>query len=354
MVTCFRPALLILPLLAAVICCQPALAGTKLKNICRVKGQEENTLQGIGIVVGLKGTGDGGKFLPTMRPLATAMELMRNPVGPGGPMELRDARNVALVMVTATIPATGARQGDKIDCTVSSIGAAKSLVGGQLFLTAMQGPNIESERVYAFSEGGIRISDPEVPTVGRIHGGCKLEEDFFNVFVKNEKVTLVLDQHHAGFELAAEVADVINRESTIRDSQGELARAIDSVNIEVNIPQDYQTDPVLFVAQILRLELIDVVGESRVVINEATGSIVIDGNVKISPVVVSNANVVVEAGGFPMGDRFFAISPGEEPTTKLQSLLEALNAVNVPNADIIDIIKRMERAGALHARVVLE
>src|SRR5258708_7851259 len=78
-----------------------AHATTRLKDICRVKGQESNALHGLGIVVGLPGTGDGGNFLPTIRSLATAMDLMKNPIGKGGAVELKEARNVALVMVTA-------------------------------------------------------------------------------------------------------------------------------------------------------------------------------------------------------------------------------------------------------------
>ena len=117
-----------------------AAARTTIKNICRLKGQEENTLQGIGIVVGLKGTGDGGNFLPTLRSLEKIMKVMGDPTGL---KEIKDAKNVALVTVTATIPAAGARQGDKIDCVVSSIGSCKSLAGGRLFLTAMIGPDPE-------------------------------------------------------------------------------------------------------------------------------------------------------------------------------------------------------------------
>src|SRR5688572_22615387 len=100
-------------------------ACTLLSSICRIKGQEENSLQGLGLVVGLNGTGDGGDFLPTIRSLATAMQLMGNPIGKGGPLELKNAKNIALVMVSVKVPAAGARQGDRIDCTVSSIGASK-------------------------------------------------------------------------------------------------------------------------------------------------------------------------------------------------------------------------------------
>src|SRR5688500_16854615 len=95
--------------LAILLCCglysAPIRGGTLLKNICRVKGQEENTLQGLGLVVGLKGTGDGGSFLPAMRSLAQTMERMGLPLGEAGLRELKEAKNVALVSVTATVPA---------------------------------------------------------------------------------------------------------------------------------------------------------------------------------------------------------------------------------------------------------
>src|SRR5437868_309711 len=105
---------LLLPLVAGT----PAQAATRLKDICRVKGQEANALHGLGLVVGLPGTGDGGSFLPTMRSLATAMALMGNTLGRQQGVELKDAKNVALVTVSATVPAGGARQGDQLDCVV--------------------------------------------------------------------------------------------------------------------------------------------------------------------------------------------------------------------------------------------
>src|SRR3954451_21935419 len=101
-------------LLAVFAMSAPLQARTLLKNICRVKGQEENTLQGLGLVVGLKGTGDTGDFMPTIRALATVLQSMGNQLGKGGTSELKDIKNVALVMVTATVPAGGARQGDQL------------------------------------------------------------------------------------------------------------------------------------------------------------------------------------------------------------------------------------------------
>lgn len=331
-----------------------ALGETKLKNICRIKGQEENTLNGLGIVVGLKGTGDGASFLPTIRSLATTMQLMGNPIGKGGAAELKDAKNVALVMVTATVPAAGARQGDKIDCIVSSIGGAKSLAGGRLFLTPLLGPNPQSPRVYALAEGSITIEDSEMPTTARIHGGCRLEEEFFNAFVKEGKITLVLDQNHTGFEIAQEVAAKIDEQIGFQSSGLPLAKALNQVCIEITIPPQYTEDPVLFVAQVLEVPLMDVPTGPRVVVHERAGSIVISGDVEISPVVVTHKSIVIETGNTSAPGRFVAMASDRTENPKLKSLVEALNAVQVPTKDIIDIIKGLERNGKLNAQLIIE
>lgn len=325
-----------------------------LRNICRVKGQEENTLQGLGIVVGLKGSGDGGSFLPTIRSLATAMQLMGNPIGPGGPAELKDAKNVALVTVTATVPAAGARQGDKLDCVVSSIGSAKSLAGGRLFLTPLTGPDPQNPQVYALAEGALTIEDEDLPTTGRIFGGCRLEEDFFNVFVQDQKITLVLDKNHADFRVAQDVAELINSQLSFQSSGTPLAKAINQVNVEVTVPAQYYDDPVLFVSQVLSLPMLEPQTGDRVVINEKTGSIVIGGGVEIGAVVVTHKNMVIETGDVTTGSRFIPLDPGQQETAKLKALVEALNAVRVPTEDIIDIIKALDRNGKLHAELIVE
>jgi flagellar P-ring protein precursor FlgI len=331
----------------------PAEGRTTLRSICRVKGQEENTLHGMGMVVGLKGTGDGGKFLPTIRSLAIAMQLMGKPVNAAA--ELKDAKNVALVAVSATVPAAGARQGDRIDCVVSSVGAAKSLQGGRLFLTPLVGPeDPQHPRVYAFAEGPITLEDPNMPTTGRIHAGCRLEEDFFNPFIKDGKITLVLDKNHADFQLASDVAEWINSQLSIQMDGVALARAINQVNIEVMIPAQYRDDPVLFVSQVLATPLMDQHTSPRVVINERAGSIVISGDVEIGAVVVTHKNVVVETGAQAAAGRFVPLDPEKTETPKLKALVEALNAVNVPTEDIIDIIKGIDRNGKLHATLIIE
>jgi flagellar P-ring protein precursor FlgI len=284
------------------------------------------------------------------------MQYLGNPTGKTGPIELKDAKNVALVIVTATVPAQGARQGDKIDCVVSSVGSSKSLAGGRLFATYLVGPgDPKNPRVYAVAEGPITLDNATQTTTGRIYGGCRLEEDFFNVFVKDGKITLVVDRHHADFQVAADIAELINR--TLVNSQSEStapAKALDPCNIEVSIPRQYQNAPVDFVSQLLGMTIPDPQTGARVVINERAGSIVISGDAEIGPVVVTHKNIVVEAGAAagPVA-RFVPMdSRNESPT--LKSLVESLNALRVPTEDVIEIIKGLQRNGKLNAQLIIE
>jgi flagellar P-ring protein precursor FlgI len=341
----------------------PAWGQTYLRDICRVKGQEENTLQGIGLVVGLKGTGDSD-VAPTARALARMMELMAHPVGRDAAgeyalKELEDARNVALVLVAATVPSAGGRQGDRVDCTVSAI-SAKSLVGGQLMMTPLLGPRPGSERIYAFAQGPVHVENPEQPATAKVHLGCRLEEDFFNVFLKDGKITLVLDSNHAGFQAAQDVADQVNSMqayfASAESADSYIAKALDQVNIEVKVPTHYLEDPVLFVSQILNQRISHLQTEARVVVNRNSGSIVIGGNVAIGPVVVAHKNnIVVEAGVAAPTDRFVPLSSaGESETAKLKDLVDALNAVKAAPGDIIDILEGLERDGKLYGRLIVE
>ena len=240
-------------ILSLAACAAPAQAARlTLKSICRIKGQEENTIQGLGVIVGLKGTGDSSSYLPTIRSVAKIMSIMGNSPAANAIAELKDTKNVALVLVTATIPAAGARQGDKIDCVVSSIGAAKSLAGGRLFLTPLIGPDPKHPRVYAFAEGPITLENPAMPNTGRIHEGCRLEEEFFHAFTKDNRITLVLDKNHADFQVAQDIADLINSQMGKQvSSYAPLAHAFNQGNIVVEIPAQYRDDPVSFVSQVL-------------------------------------------------------------------------------------------------------
>lgn len=334
--------------------CPASMAAIKLRQICRVAGQEDITLQGLGIVTGLKGTGEGASALPTIRALAAAMELLGNPVGTNLSAELRDARNVALVMVTARVPAAGARRGDRVHCYVSAI-SAKSLAGGRLFLTPLTGPvPLRNPPVYAVAEGPITLDSVDNPTSGRIFEGCRFIQDFAMPFASNGRVILLLNPAYTGFHIAHEVASAINAELAVQNNNQPLARALDQVAIEVNIPPAYHDDLVNFVAQVLEVEILEPQVGPTVVVHERSGTIVLGGEVEIGPVVVTHRNMVIEAGPNAGGAVFTAVDPRQPQNARLKGLVEALNAIRVPPEDIVDIIKAIDRQGKLYGRLIVE
>lgn len=339
------------------------LARTQLKNICRVKGQEENVLRGLGLVVGLNGTGEANDG-PTMRAIARAMEIMGNPLTAngqqGGLDELKRIKNVSLVMVSATIPATGARRGDKLTCYVSALNG-KSLEGGRLAFASLQGPNTNDKRVFALCQGQVLVDNPEQPMVGEVQGGCQMEADIFTPFYSEDGyLTLVLDGNHANFQTAALIAETIN--SQYRESlnysddsaaahEEDLCHAHDAANIRVRIPEVYRNDPVGFASDILDIKLYEHEPESRVVINARAGSIVISGDIEIGDVIVSHKNIVVESVAV---DNFTAIDVDQSNEPKLRQLVDQLNSLKVPTLDMIEIIRGIDRNGKLHGRLIIE
>lgn len=335
-----------------------AQARTQLKNICRLKGQEENVLRGLGLVVGLNGTGEPNDPT-TMRALARAIQHMGDGEQ-GGYDELKRYKNIALVMVTAKVPSTGARRGDQVDCFVSALNG-KSLSGGRLAFASLLGPNLNDQRVYGLCEGQIVVDDTDQPMVGVVPGGCQLEADIFTPFFSQDGfITLILDRNHANFQTAALVADTINgqyRESLSYAEEGKgeeeanLCQAHDAANIRVRIPDVYRNDPVAFASDVLDIKLYEHEPESRVVVNPRAGSIVIGGDVEIGDVIVSHKNVVVEA---VVTESFRAIDVDQSNEPKLQELVNQLNALKVPTIDMIEIIRGIERNGKLHGRLIID
>jgi len=144
--------LLSLVVVAAVLMLsQFASARPKLNTVCQVAGLSEHRMLGLGLVVGLKGTGDGEKFLPQVQATAAVLQKLYNPVK--GPEDLKSAKNIALVMVHATVPRDGAYKGSKIDCTVTAIGPCTSLNGGILMSTPMGSEVLRDERALGLAGG---------------------------------------------------------------------------------------------------------------------------------------------------------------------------------------------------------
>lgn len=342
-----------------------ASARTLLRNICRVKGQEENVLRGLGLVVGLNGTGEANDA-QTMRALSRAMEVLGSPIpqtglpGQGGVAErfkiqgslaeLKKIKNVSLVWVSATVPATGARRGDKLNCSVSAING-KSLEGGRLTFAALMGPNVQDRRIYALAEGAIHIDNPDHPLGGSIHNGCQMEADVFTPFVEDGHITLVLERNHANFQTASDIAGII-RQTYFQQNPDDI-QAVNASNIVMKVPDIYVKDPVDFISSLLDMQSYTPEPEARVVINERTGSIVISGDVQIGDVVVSHKNIVVDATKQVPPFRALDHQDGGD-SAKLTALVDALTALKVPNSDAIDIIKNIERSGKLHGRLIIE
>lgn len=326
-------------------------------EICRVKGMEEIQLQGIGIVVGLNGTGDGGGFGPLGRSLARTMELFGNPVA--DMTELKSAKNIALVMITATVPATGGMQGDRIDCVVSSVGSANSLEGGRLMLAPLVGPLPMpggKAEVFAFAEGLLTVESPETPTSARVQRGSRLEINLRPVLTQDGvTITLVIHNQFAGFQTAMEVVDAVNNtELTNLSGDEDLAHAVDGKVIMVTLPEFYQENPaelVYIVAMILRQELGAPLIAKRVFINERAQSINICGDVTIAPCLINRHGLAIEITG---GSGFVAVDLDDPENPKLKNLLSALNSVSASTEAAIQIIKDLKNAGNLYGELVIE
>lgn len=340
-------------------------AGNTLANICRVKGQEENVLRGIGLVVGLNGTG-ATNDVATQKALSTMLDLMGNPVSATGRFDdqaqlaLRNAKNATLVMVTATVPATGARSGDKLDCNVVAI-QGKSLEGGRL-VAAQLWANPTDAAPYATCHGALQVIDPKVPTSAYVHEGCQMLVDVKTPYVSADGwVTLVLHPHHAHFLRAEAVAQILTEKYAAREFAGadelgedtireKYVQVLNAGNIRVKIPQHLMVDPVAFIAELLELQIFDTSTTARVVCNRQSGSIVIDGNVEIGDVVFTHKSLLIDTGA--SGD-FQAISQAETTRPRLERLISALKTLRVPPGDQIEIIRMIQIAGKLHAELII-
>ena len=358
----FRFAICLGVICASVACLPRTARGVQIQDLVRIKGHETSKIVGMGLVVGLPGTGDGGDFLPAMRPMA---KLINTLIDPGTtPVELGDGENVALVSLSAELPAEGVREGDRVDVYVSSVGPAESLAGGRLLLVPMIGPSKDSPRL-AYAEGPVVIEDADAPTGGVVYDGAQLTRDVMAQYLDPYgRMTLVVTAEDASWSVANNIANLVN--DLISPDGPPVAKALDAKNVMVQVPRAQQDNAAPFISQILStyIDPSQVASGAKVVINERTGTIIFSDDVQISPVGILHEGLTVttvtpEPEPTPVNPiqrtrRAVILDPENRGGARLADLMDALDQLKVSSEGQISILKAIDRAGRLHAKLIIE
>ncbi|MBR2068761.1 MAG: flagellar basal body P-ring protein FlgI [Candidatus Gastranaerophilales bacterium] len=360
---------LILAIIMAIFNLLPVLAiseqTVRIKDITHIKGVRENQVVGYGLVVGLQNTGDNSRH--TQMTSQQMLQALGTVVDQSNYIQKGTS---AAVIVTANIPPF-AKEGDKIDVTVSAMADAKSLTGGVLVQTQLRAPNGEIVAVAQgpVSTGGIRASgggasaSKGVTTTGRVPNGAIIERDILSNIGDETSLTLLLDK--ADYTMASRVAKTVS----VRVAP---AKAVDGSAVVVTIPQKYRNDRVTFLS-IIENQIVGAVSEkAKVVVNERTGTIVIGGNTKLLPAAVAHGGITVtiqvetevaQPEPFTQGNTeviqngAVQITEHEgsliqmEANSNLSDLVNALNNIGVTPTDLIAILQALATAGSLQAEL---
>lgn len=346
--------------LSGLVACQ-AFAGTAVKDLVRISGQGETVLQGIGLVMGLPKTGDSGKELAMARPLAKVL------ANNGDAAELKDlekTNSVALVMVTCTIPAKGARIDDTADVTVSTMFSASSLKGGMLYLTALTGPN-PGDDVYAMAAGKIELDDPNITTRAKVRQGAHLTRDITMKPV-GDQFELLVDSEYAGLPTVTRIAQAINDEQKLGGAV--VASVVDDRTIRIDVPEWERKNRSSFVSDVLMTKVdTSLLGLPALVIaNPHSGVIVVTGDVEISPGMITHKDLVittvtpapVATKADPIVDRQrwanLTTTGRDSDKAKLSDLMAAFKQLDVPPAQQVEVLQMLHQSGRLHAKLVIE
>lgn len=341
--------------------------GTTVRELARMRGQGESILHGIGLIGGLNGTGDSGKDLVVARPLAQVLKGLGNPVPDFD--ELKNSQSVALVMITCVIPETGAEVDDTFDVRVSVINGASSLDGGELWVAPLTAA-IPGGDLYAFAQGPIVLEDPNVPTTGRVRMGARMVRRIATTPNVAGSFDLVIHQHFSGWTAASQIASQINQQYllTTRKLGMSVATVVNERVIRVEVPEHEQNNPAAFLGDVMSTEVnMGLLGlPATVVVNSRTGGIVVTGDVRISPAVITHRGLTittttpppVPTPDAPLVERrqWAAVEAGAggPGSSSLSDLIQAFEQLDVPPKDQIEILQMLHRAGKLHARLVVE
>lgn len=352
-----------------------AESGARLKDIARVQGNRAHALVGYGIVSGLAGTGDSAGNRTTRQTLSNLLAQFNLTLLP----EAIASRNVAVVLVNANLP-NFVRQGSAIDVTVTSMGDAKSLVGGNLLLTPLKGPN---NRIYVLAQGPLTVGgyryeangslgEKNHPTVATVPGGGLVEiappaPDL------TQASTFEVSLLEPDYTNAARVADAINGALGAGTA---LARDPDGVT--VRIPENYRAR---FVDLMRVIESLEIAPDfrARVVVNERTGTVVSGVNVRIAQAAISYGELRISiVTDNSVSQPTLLRSPGDairtevlansridlqeeggttlvtQPGGTIADLVEALGRLRISGRDVVSVLKALKAAGALHAELVVQ
>jgi flagellar P-ring protein precursor FlgI len=356
---------------------QHALAD-RLKDMTSIAGVRSNQLVGYGVVVGLAGTGDGssGLTLQSLQSMVSQFGLVTDASN-------LNAKNVASVMVTAEMPAF-MKPGQRLDVTVSTISGAKSLRGGTLLMTPMLGADGET---YAIAQGNLVVGGlgvagndgssviVNIPTVGRIPRGASIEKMVDTPFQSTENVLLNL--HQSDFSTAMRVADAVNEVFGPA-----VATPLDASTIKVRAPVD-PSQKVSFVSLLENIEVDPARPAAKVIVNSRTGTIVIGGDVRVTPSVVTHGSLTVrinedkqitQGNNITQNQQGVVVAPGQaqvnddseiiieqeparafifDPGVELSDVVDAINGVGASPADMVAILEALREAGSLRAEIIV-
>ena len=355
-----------------------AVSADRIKDLASLAGVRANQLVGYGLVVGLSGSGDKnlGITLQSMQAMLSRFGMSTDVTGLNG-------SNSAAVMVTAEL-GPFLKPGQTLDVTVSALGAAESLRGGTLLMTPLLGADGQT---YAIAQGNLAVGGlgvqgednssltVNIPTVGRVPQGATVEKMVETPFLENE--FLILNLHRSDFSTAAAVAEAIDK--IFGDG---IAVAIDGSSIRVRAPVD-PSQRVSFVGLLESVEVEPSAPPAQVIVNSRTGTIIINGNVRVTPAAITHGSLTVRVTEDPKteaqntvvadGDNVI-VAPAEplvtpdteitaqeetakafmfDPGVDLTDIVDAINAVGATPSDLVAILEALKVSGALRAQLII-